>query len=261
MLPTLRNDLGPGLYLGGWVLSYLHSTGNQGDFPIGNIVDPETPAVNAREVIEQTIGLEYGPIVHVSLAHQEHNKVVVLDSMPTGHMLLNCDAVIFPKRWRIGVETLLGDCTCSIVASADYIGFMHIGRPELFGGLISRFSESWVEVDENQSASVHIGPGICGKHYELPDLSAVAGTQLEVYKTVTEWGTQGYDMYQAITAQFRGLGFPHVLEFPSDVHCPFCARQQSVCSSWASDQYFRVKGMDPSRPFSPRDCAFLRRKG
>ena len=260
MLPTLRDDLSLRGVTEDWVLSYLHSTGANDDFPIGNIVDPETPADKAREVIEQTLDYEFGPIVHVSLGHKEHNKVITLELQPDKHILLNCDAVIFPKKWRIGVETMLGDCTCNIIVGTEYIGFMHAGRPELFGDLIPRFYESWIEVEKLADSAVVMGPGICGEHYELADLSAVAGTRRANYGIKTIWETPGYDVWRAIIGEFRGFGFPHVFEFPAEFHCPFCARIHGH-DEWASDQYCRVKKLDPKHPYSPRDCAFLHRKG
>jgi copper oxidase (laccase) domain-containing protein len=244
----------------GWDLSYLHSTGKQGDFPIGNVQDPDTTAVAARIAIEQTIGKAYGPIVHMSLAHKEHNQVLVLNEMPNSHTTVNCDSIIFPRWWRISLETLVADCACIVVMGFDHMAFMHVGRPELFGGLIQSFMQKWP--DSPEETSLFIGPAICGKHYELPDISAVAGTDLDRFACKTVWDTQGYDVTSAIEWVFADHGVDQILRFncgiPNAHDCPFCARLGGA-TRWGSDQYCRVKGLDPEHPYSPRDCAFLHR--
>ena len=253
-----HHDLDFGLTKG-LTLSHIHSSGSSGIFPIGNILDPDTPADQARRIIEREIGYSCGPIVHVTLNHQEHGKVIVLDELPEAHTELNCDAVIFPKGWYIAVETMLGDCPCIIIDGPEHLGFIHGGRPELFAGIIPNFMELWPDPLEQTKAC--FSPGICGRHYELLDVSAVAGTSLAEYVCETVWGTQGYDLVSAYREEFKKGG---IVPFwgDSQVCCPFCERidhiGQGYATDFASDQFFRVKKMDPhKRPFSPRDCAFL----
>lgn len=256
MLPARRDDL-TSATMKGWTLSYLHSTGANVGFQIGNIVDPATPADKAREVIEQTLNYDFGPILHVSLGHKEHDKVITLQDKPNTHTVLNCDAVIFDRFWQIGIETMLGDCASIAVIGSDHVGFIHAGRPELFSGIVPRFMRDWP--DARGDTAIFLSPSICGQHYELPDISAITGTPLEQFVCQTVWGTQGYDVASAIEWSFGYLGIDQMLRFDCEqtgFDCPFCAREAGH-TQWASDQYCRVRQLDPLHPYSPRDCAFL----
>ncbi|MEI6144189.1 MAG: hypothetical protein WCP91_01165 [Candidatus Berkelbacteria bacterium] len=151
---------------GSHALDYIRHTD---DFPIGFIGGGPIGPTQARATIEESYQMKYGPIIHLALAPHDgslgfgHDKVVVLNGLPDKHTTIVADAVVVPKIFGpFAVETLLGDCSCNIVANPDWIGFIHAGTPELFEGLLDNFEGEWRYMDQSH---VFMGPCITGRNY------------------------------------------------------------------------------------------------
>ena len=235
-------------------------------FPIGNIIDRNTPADIGRMVVDETLGRDFGIICHVQLAHDRHNiveiisDVALLDEATDGafpSITVPCDGLIVPKKGcPFVVETFLGDCACIVVWSENYIGYMHVGRPEVMAepSTIEKFFEIWPSSPEE--TSVWIGPCIGGVHYELPMISE----RFKMHSCETIWGSQGFCLLPAIISQIGGY-IKHSVGDPKfkvvDVE-PFSENESGDHSWAASDQWYRRKGRELGFSiYSPRNSAML----
>jgi YfiH family protein len=98
------------------------------------------------------------------------------------------------------------DCLPVLLAAETVVGAAHVGR----GGLVKQVLARTVETMRHEGASdltAVIGPGICGRCYEVP--ASMAG---EVEKAApgsrctTAAGTVGLDLTAGATAQLVALG-------------------------------------------------------
>lgn len=232
-------------------LTYLH-----GFFlpEIGRIADQSInaiPASNARQIIENKVGQNYRPMIHLDLSGKIHNVVELLKEEPNNHLTLIADAVIIKKDWPVAIDTFLGDCTCNIMVGPEHLGFIHAGRPELFDGIIEHFFEKWP--DALAETAVFMGPGICGKHYEVPNLEPIKGTELTQFACRSKWNGPGYDVKAALKFQLAKYLEKQNIQ---DVNiCPFCEIEKGN-TEWASATFYKLQNeIDPNFPkYTPRDC-------
>jgi len=233
-------------------------------FPIGNILDRNTPADLGRSVIDRTISFnQYGMIYHVSLAHDKHNIVVVdknpmktLDEMDGKYSITHaCDGLIIPRRTNAVIETFLGDCACIVVWSHDWVGYMHVGRPEVMQGptgVIEEFFRRWP--GDLSETKVWFGPSITGNHYELPNIPE----EFSKYRKETVWGTQGFRVNSAILGQIKEYGKIDNMRIQLIGIDPFELNENGDHTWAASDQWYRRKGKEIGISlFSPRNSAML----
>lgn len=226
-------------------------------FPIGHIGDKRESAITpdqGRTTVEEAFGSKYSPIIHLALGHEKHNIVHVLDEVPRKHTTLVGDAVIVRKPVRsirskpIAIGTLLGDCPVVCIASDEWLGFVHCGRPEAMAepSIIEAFFAAWPSSAEETEA--YIGPGICGRHYGLKTLDE----KYERFKTdCTLDGEIGFDLARFILATMADIDSDLVCNTVYDGTCPYCQREAGE-EAWASDQWF--KRNHPGE-LSPRDLA------
>lgn len=228
-------------------LFYFHGT----SFPeIGRIADKSEKAISAndaRHAIEATFEYQYGPIIHLDLSGKVHNIVKKITKEPHRHQTYIADAAIVQNNWSVAIETFLGDCTCNIIVGPNHTGFIHAGRPELFDGIIDAFFKQWP--DPLDQTSAFVGPGLCGKHYEMPDASRIQGTNLMQFICQTTSETQGFDVTQAIIFQLKQYLSNRII---SANICPYCEIEKGN-TQWASATYYQKN----SNEKSPRDCALF----
>ena len=226
-------------------------------FPVGFIGDKRDGATtpdDARQIAEAVFGSKYDPIIHLALGHEKHNLVQVLDEVPDKHATIVGDAVIVRKpadgiRVKpIAIGTFLGDCPVVCVASKEWLGFVHCGRPEAMAepSVIEAFLEAWPSPTEETEA--HIGPGICGHHYGLKTLDEKYGR----YGTNCAFeGEVGFALAWFILATLIDRNIELSRKTVNSGICPYCEREKGN-AEWASDQWFKR-----NRPgeHSPRDWA------
>lgn len=246
-LPNNRHQmpLSPEMEALGLSMYYLHACN---EFPIGNVLDPATPADAARKVVEAQLGDEFGPIYHLGLAHPCHNIVSYIGPCETNG-LFPADGLIVPRgNQPFCIETFVADCATIAVIDKTDVGFIHSGRPEVVAGVFQNFFRIWGSGIADTYGFV--GPTISEQYYELESIPP----GFEQFGCSTKWGTQGFDLPAAIQRKLKIAGIDKYVTW-SDID-PY-AENLVGDTPWGSDQFCRVKNQDPKRPLSPRDCALL----
>ncbi len=240
-------------------------------FPIGYISDKNTPEGQGRDVINQTLGTKFGLIYHLRLSfNDDRNSVIVVESEPEDvikqlggrqrpSVSYDCGGLIIPRNSEspFVVETFVGDCACIVVRSDRWIGYMHVGRPEIMAelNLIENFFKLWPAKAEE--TRVWVGPCIGGSHYELSEIPE----KFKAYTIQTIWYTQGFDLMNAISDQISASNKIEDIRQTVTVERidPFLVNGKFNDHSWAaSDQWYRRKGKELGFPiFSPRNSAML----
>lgn len=232
-------------------------------FPIGYIGDKNTPAELGRTVVEQALGEGFGLIHNLMLNHTGHNIVDVQPDVASvkslynnpGSISLICDGLIIPRTGDpFVVQTFLGDCACVVAWSDEWVGYMHVGRPEVMAepSVIENFFKKFPS--KPQDTRVWIGPCIAGPHYELLEIPE----KFRLFKDKTIWGTQGFEIEFAIGNQIVKYGLIGGCNFSSANICPYKANEDGNHTWAASDQWYRRKGRELGIPlFSPRNSAML----
>ena len=168
-------------------------------------VDDAHAAVQAnRQLLVAQLGvagLAFGKQVHgnnVRVVHGLSNR--------TSRGLDDTDGLVTATP-GIGLSMMGADCLPVLLASGQVVGAAHVGRHGLVRGVIARV----VQVMREQGAgdiTATIGPGICGRCYQLP--AALAGEVEKAVpgaRSITEGGTS-VDLARGATLQLERAGVP-----------------------------------------------------
>lgn len=249
-------EIGPGLRI-------VYALANQ-QFPTGYIGDKNTPANMGHKVVEEALACKFGFICHLRLSHNIHNIVTEESDVPregeNDRFLLgespSCDGLIARRaRTPLVVETFLGDYACVVVSSQDWVGYLHIGQPEIMAkpNLIENFFKQWPSRPEE--TRVWIGPSIGGLYYEylaeIPD-------RFKRFMVTTVWNTQGFCLLPAIIEEISQYGLVDGWQ----MHCsdidPYSVNEKGDHSWAASVRWYERKGRELGFPIhSPRNAAIL----
>ena len=156
-----------------------------------------------RELVVERLGLE--GLAFGKQVHGNGVRVVRGLSKKTSRGLDDTDALVTSVP-GIGLAMMGADCLPVLLASAGVVGAAHVGRPGLVKGVLTELVRVMREEGAGDITAV-IGPGICGRCYELPP--ALAG---EVEKAVpgsraaTRQGTTSVDLTAGATTQLTREG-------------------------------------------------------
>ncbi len=145
-------------------------------------------------------GLAFGKQVHGNGV-----RVVMGLSNKTARGLDNTDALVTTTP-RVGLVMMGADCLPVLLAAPGVVGAAHLGRPGLVKGVLAAVVAQMRELGAEAITAV-LGPGICGRCYEVP--ASMAG---EVEKAVpgsrstTRQGSASVDLLAGATSQLTAEG-------------------------------------------------------
>jgi len=161
-----------------------------------------TVQANRARVVER---LGVRGLAFAKQVHGDGVRVVRGLSKKTTRGLDDTDAMVTSEQ-GIGLVVMGADCLPVLLAAEGVVGVAHVGR----GGLVKGVLPAVVAAMRGEGArevTAVIGPGICGRCYEVP--ASLAG---EVEKAApgsrctTAVGTTGVDLAAGATAQLAALG-------------------------------------------------------
>ena len=163
-------------------------------------------AVN-RELLERQVG---GPLV---LAQQVHGRGVGLVDGPSGRGRLSgvrgVDALVTTVP-QLRLTVLGADCLPVLLADpvAGVVAAAHVGRAGLALGVLLETLRVMAEQGaEPARTAASIGPGACGRCYEVPDDLAAESERLAPgSRSTTRQGTSSIDLQAGATRQLTGAG-------------------------------------------------------
>ncbi len=206
-LPELwfSQEVRPGFWVG-----FTGAAAGNLAFHVGD--DPACVAAN-RAAVDATVGRLAGSASALRLQYmdQVHGREVAgvdaparLGQGPTADAMVSRTA---------SLAVMVADCVPVVfagagVGGAPILGVAHAGRPGVEKGIIGA-TVAKLRAAGAASLQAWIGPGVCGRCYEVPDdmRSAVSAVEPAAYSTTT-WGTPALDLPAAVAARLAALGVP-----------------------------------------------------
>ncbi|MGW0806399.1 peptidoglycan editing factor PgeF [Nonomuraea sp. NPDC002799] len=149
----------------------------------------------------------------VVLMRQVHSADVAYVSEPFGDDPPKLDGV-FTSEPRLALASLGADCPAVLVADpvAGLVGAAHSGRPGTEAGIAAALVAAMAAKGAEPGRMVAlIGPGACGRCYEVPaDLREQVAARVPETWSTTSWQTPALDLRAGIEAQLRGAGLADV---------------------------------------------------
>jgi YfiH family protein len=156
-----------------------------------------------RELVVEQLGLE--GLAFGKQVHGNGVRVVRGLSKKTSRGLDDTDALVTSVP-GIGLAMMGADCLPVLLAAAGVVGAAHVGRPGLVKGVLPELVRVMRDEGAGDITAV-IGPGICGRCYELPP--SLAG-EVEIAapgsRATTRQGTTSVDLTAGATAQLAREG-------------------------------------------------------
>ncbi len=182
-------------------------------FNLSTAVGDEPHAVEAnREALSLRMG---GPVVFM---RPEHGATVVTvdDAMTSGADIPPGDVLITTTP-GVSLAALAGDCVPLLLhdAASGAVVAAHVGRKGLVAGAVdaamSALDAVRADPTDHTGVTAAIGPAICGRCYEVPpDMAAEVVAVHPAARAVTQWGTPGLDVANAVSTRLASLGVTRV---------------------------------------------------
>ncbi|MFC5908353.1 peptidoglycan editing factor PgeF [Streptacidiphilus monticola] len=190
------------------------SSGPYASLNLGGAVGDDPAAVSEnRELVAKALGFAAADVVWMNQVHGADGAIVT-ERQPAGHAP-SVDAVV-TDRPDLVLAVLTADCTPLLLVDpvARVVGAAHVGRPGLAAhvtGTVLRLMRERGAHPERVSAL--IGPGVCGRCYEVPaDLRAAVAEDTPAAYAETSWGTPSLDIPAGVRSQLAELGVTEVAE-------------------------------------------------
>ncbi|WP_123670906.1 polyphenol oxidase family protein [Actinocorallia herbida] len=132
---------------------------------------------------------------------------------------------VFTDTPGLALAALGADCPGVVVAGDGWVGAAHAGRVGTLGGVVPALVEAMRKAGADDLAAF-IGPGACGRCYEVPEEMRAASPL--AMRSTTSWGTPALDLRAALTAQLADLGVP-------TAHDPRCTIETPELYSYRRD--------------------------
>ena len=176
-------------------------------------VGDDDAAVNInRGVVEERVGV---PVIFM---RPDHGIAVARldESYLDGGEPPVADVLITTVK-GLGLATLAADCFPLLVhdASSGAVAAAHIGREGLRKGVVDAAVAAIVDIRRSwtrpESVTFSIGPGICGKCYEVSgQVRSDVSERHPMALATTSWGTPALDLPRAVEGRLAQLGFTHI---------------------------------------------------
>lgn len=170
---------------------------------LGTHVGDPAQALENRRRLEEHLGLEDGSVRYL---HQVHSSRV-LDASVTGRpgpgeQEPEADAWISPQGGQ-PLAVMGADCPPILFAGGTGTSMVtaaaHTGRPGLLGGVLENTVRAMraqsSELCEPGAITAWIGPGACGRCYEIPaEMVEQIAAERPAIRSRTRWGTAALDL-------------------------------------------------------------------
>ncbi|MFI7447797.1 peptidoglycan editing factor PgeF [Nonomuraea sp. NPDC049714] len=199
---------------------------------LGGLTGDDPVAVRAnREGVAAELGVRA-----IVFMRQVHGAEVAYVSEPFGDDAPPVDGV-YTTEPGLALASLGADCPAVLVADpvARMVGAAHSGRPGTEAGVAAALVGAMADkgADPQRMAAL-IGPGACGRCYEVPaELRDRVAAKVPEAHSTTSWGTPALNLRAGIEAQLRAAGVPDV-------------RHDARCTL-ESDELYSHRRQDPGR--------------
>lgn len=173
--------------------------------------DPQHVLAN-RDRLGRAIGLSPDALV---FGRQVHGTGVQVVEQPTAEAgdpgLPDTDGLVTTAP-GVALVMMGADCLPVLLADAEagVVGAAHVGRQGLLDGVLGELLRVMAEQGARpERTTAAIGPGICGRCYEVPpQLAAEVEAAVPRSRSTTAAGTTGVDLTAGARAQLTAAGVP-----------------------------------------------------
>jgi YfiH family protein len=156
-----------------------------------------------RELVLDELGLD--GLAFGKQVHSDGVRVVRGLSKKTSRGLDDTDGLVTSVP-GIGLAMLGADCLPVLLAADGVVGAAHVGRPGLVKGVLSEVVRVMRAEGAGEITAV-IGPGICGRCYEVPpSLAGEVEKAVPGSRATTRHGTTSVDLTVGATRRLTDLG-------------------------------------------------------
>ena len=168
-----------------------------------HVGDDPAAVRSRRSALEQRMGAEPGSL---RFMEQVHSADVVRvapgpGEVPVADALLSADG-------SVPLAVMVADCLPVLFAGAGPRGPVtaaaHAGRRGLLDGVLLN-TVAAMRTEGAAAIQAWIGPGVCGRCYEVPGGMLAEAAHLPAAASQTSWGTPALDLPGAALAQLQGL--------------------------------------------------------
>jgi YfiH family protein len=185
-------------------------------FNLGDHVGDEPAAVAAnRDRLARGIGLDPSRVAWMNQVHGTGVAVVEgpQQEVPTADALVT-------DRPRQALAVVVADCVPVLLADpeAGVVAAAHAGRTGAAAGVLPRTLDVMAELGaERDRVEVLLGPGVCGRCYEVPEqMREEVAAALPGSAGTTRVGTPSLDLHAGLVRQLEGLG---IRKIDADPRC------------------------------------------
>jgi YfiH family protein len=156
-----------------------------------------------RELVVEQLGLD--GLAFGKQVHGNGVRVVRGLSKKTSRGLDDTDGLVTSVP-GIGLAMMAADCLPVLLAADGVVGAAHVGRPGLVKGVLPELVRVMREEGAGDITAV-IGPGICGRCYELPpSLAGEVEKAVPGSRATTRQGTTSVDLSAGAATQLSREG-------------------------------------------------------
>ena len=171
--------------------------------------DPAHVSAN-RAVLARAVGLEPDALV---FAEQVHGRGVAVVDSPVSGPVAGVDALVTAQR-GLGLVVLAADCLPVLLADpvAGVVAAAHAGRQGLVDGVLQAVLDEMAALGADPARTVAVlGPAVCGRCYEVPEVMAAAvEAVVPGSRGTTTRGTASVDLTAGAQALLADAGVTQV---------------------------------------------------
>jgi YfiH family protein len=191
------------------------SAGGFGELNLAGHVGDEASAVAAnRERLVAALGLTTERVAFMSQVHGR--DVAVVDGPVTPEAPVPEVDALVTRTPGVALAVLVADCVPVLLSSPSpggtVLGVAHAGRRGVLSGVVAATVDAMRDLGARpERTSALVGPGVCGRCYEVP--AAMADEIVDLVpeaRASSRDGTPALDLPAAVAAQLRAAGVTDV---------------------------------------------------
>lgn len=170
----------------------------------GHVGDDPTVVEANRAALAAALGVTRERLLFMN---QVHGTSVVEVGGPWAGEVPEADGIVCRTK-ELALAVLVADCVPVLLhdIEAGVVGAVHAGRPGLLGGIVLRAVDAMRDLGA-QRASAIVGPSVCGRCYEVPEVLAQAAATVAPTSLTSSWtGTPAIDVAAGVIEQLTGTG-------------------------------------------------------
>jgi len=167
-----------------------------------------------RDLAARALGMTYRDLVTCQQVHGVRVRLVEGPNRQAWDRGLPGTDALVTRRRGVALTILGADCLPVLLADPDagVVGAAHVGRAGLVGGILHETLRVMTEQGaEPTRTRATLGPGACGRCYEVPEKMANDVERLAPgSRSTTSWGTPALDLTAGARAQLLAAGLADV---------------------------------------------------